>query len=214
VALSIADTGVGIPPDILARVFEPFFTTKEVSRGTGLGLSQVYGFVEQSGGKVTASSDLGRGTRFVLYLPRSRKAVESTAEPSGAEAPRGARVLVVEDNPEVAETAASLLEQLGIMPKVVNSAQAALSALEAGERPDVLFSDIVMAGEMDGLALARRVRASWPDLPILLTTGYSLNAENIGQEFSILAKPYELPELSRMLGAVLQQAGDPRAAPA
>lgn len=203
VALTLRDTGVGIPPDILPRVFEPFFTTKDVNRGTGLGLSQVYGFVEQSGGRATVSSQLGGGTSFTLYLPRTGKAVEARCVRAEAEAPRGARVLVVEDNPDVAEVAAGLLEQLGSRPRVVGSAEAALRALRSGEQPDVLFSDIVMAGEMDGLTLARRVRAEWPDLPILLTTGYSQNAENVAKEFTILPKPYELPDLNRALGSVL-----------
>jgi PAS domain S-box-containing protein len=210
VALTVRDTGVGIPPDILPRVFEPFFTTKDVNRGTGLGLSQVYGFVEQSGGRATVSSDLGSGTSFTLYLPRTCKAVKERGEVAETEAPRGARVLVVEDNPDVAEVAAGLLEQLGSQPRVVGSAEAALRALRNGEKPDVLFSDIVMAGEMDGLALARRVRAEWPDLPILLTTGYSQNAENVAKEFTILPKPYELPDLNRALGSVL--AAPPEAA--
>ena len=211
VAVTVRDTGVGIPPDILARVFEPFFTTKEVDRGTGLGLSQVYGFVEQSGGRLTVTSELGAGTNFTMYLPRTGKAVQAQAEPLEADAPRGARVLVVEDNPDVAEVAAGLLEQLGSQARVVSSAEAALRALRGGERPDVLFSDIVMAGEMDGLALARCVRAEWPDLPILLTTGYSQKAEKVAREFTILPKPYELPDLNRALGSVL--AAPPEAEP-
>jgi PAS domain S-box-containing protein len=206
VAVIVRDTGQGIPPDILTRVFEPFFTTKDVDRGPGLGLSQVYGFVEQSGGRTTVSSTLGEGTSFTLYLPRSRKPLGEVETPSTAEAPLGARVLVVEDNPAVAEVAAGLLEQLGSRPHVVSSAEAALKALREGERPDIVFTDIVMVGDMDGLALARCVRAQWPDLPILLTTGYSRNAEAVAREFTILPKPYELPELSRALGAVLARA--------
>jgi PAS domain S-box-containing protein len=214
VALTVRDTGMGIPPDILPRIFEPFFTTKDVSRGTGLGLSQVYGFVEQSGGRAIVTSELGSGSNFTLYLPRSGKPVGALEKPSEVEAPRGARVLVVEDNPEVAEVAAGLLELLGSEPRVVSSAEAALRALQEGERPDLMFSDIVMAGDMDGLALARRVRAEWPDLPILLTSGYSQNAENVGQEFIILPKPYELPDLSRALGAVLDGVAEPAEADA
>ncbi|HKR89276.1 MAG TPA: PAS domain S-box protein [Phenylobacterium sp.] len=209
VAVTVRDTGVGIPPDILARVFEPFFTTKEVNRGTGLGLSQVYGFVEQSGGRATVTSELGAGASFTLYLPRSTKPLGTVSPPPEAEAPRGVRVLVVEDNPEVAEVAAGLLEQLGSRPRVVASADAALRVLLEGERPDVIFSDIVMAGEMDGLALARRVRAEWPDVPILLTSGYSHNAEKAAQEFVILPKPYQLADLSRALGVVLDQPPEP-----
>jgi PAS domain S-box-containing protein len=206
VALTVLDSGVGIPPDILPRVFEPFFTTKDVSRGTGLGLSQVYGFVEQSGGRCTVKSDLGAGAAFTLHLPRSQKPASVVAPPAAAQLPRGLRVLVVEDNPDVAETAAALLEQLGGRPYVVSSAEAALDTLRTGEAPDVLFSDIVMAGAMDGLALARQVRGEWPKLPILLTTGYSQNAENLGREFTILPKPYELPAMSLALASVLDGA--------
>jgi PAS domain S-box-containing protein len=206
VALSVRDTGVGIPPDVLPRIFEPFFTTKGVAHGKGLGLSQVYGFVEQSGGRATVASTLGEGSAFTLYLPRSENAVSGAETPAESAAPSGARVLVVEDNPDVAEVAAGLLEQLGNRPQVVNSAEAALQALREGEKPDVMFSDIVMAGAMDGLALARQVRAEWPDLPILLATGYSQNAENVGREFAILPKPYELPDLVRALGSVLDVA--------
>jgi PAS domain S-box-containing protein len=206
VAVSVRDIGVGIPPDILPRVFEPFFTTKDVARGTGLGLSQVYGFVEQSGGRATVSSSLGEGTTFTLYLPRTQKPAHVREAAEVVAAPRGARVLLVEDNPDVAEVAAGLLEQLGNRPVVVTNADAALRALRDGEKPDVVFSDIVMAGEMDGLALARQVRAEWPDLPILLTTGYSHNAENVGQEFAILPKPYALPDLVRALGTVMGSA--------
>jgi PAS domain S-box-containing protein len=203
VALTVSDTGVGIPPDVLPRVFEPFFTTKDMAHGTGLGLSQVYGFVQQSGGRTTVSSELGAGASFTLYLPRSHKNVSTLSAPLDHEPLRGARVLVVEDNPDVAEVAVGLLEQLGNHTHVVSSADAALRALRDGERPDVVFSDIVMAGDMDGLALARCVRAEWPDLPILLTTGYSQSAANAAQEFTILPKPYELPALSRALGSVL-----------
>jgi PAS domain S-box-containing protein len=203
VAVTVRDTGEGIPPDILPRIFEPFFTTKDVSRGTGLGLSQVYGFVEQSGGRSAVQSTLGDGASFTLYLPRSRKLVRKVATRMVTDLPAGIRVLVVEDNPAVADVAAALLEQLGGRVHVVSSAEAALLALRQGEQLDVLFSDIVMAGAMDGLALARQVRDERPDLPILLTTGYSQNAENVGREFTILPKPYELPDLSRALSSVL-----------
>jgi PAS domain S-box-containing protein len=214
VALTVLDSGAGIPPDILPRVFEPFFTTKDMSRGTGLGLSQVYGFVEQSGGRSTVKSDLGAGAAFTLYLPRSQKQASVAARPVVASLPHGLRVLVVEDNPAVAETAAALLEQLGGRPQTVSSAEAALGALRSGEAPDLLFSDIVMAGPMDGLALARQVRREWPKLPILLTTGYSQNAENVGREFTILPKPYGLPAMSLALTSVLDaaSASDPASA--
>ena len=113
VAVSISDTGQGIPPDILARIFDPFFTTKTIDKGTGLGLSQVYGFAQQSGGRVTVKSELGRGTTFNLLLPRALEAPQASEEPIEPPSVEGARILLVEDNPEVADTAVSLLEQLG-----------------------------------------------------------------------------------------------------
>jgi PAS domain S-box-containing protein len=203
VALTIRDTGMGIPPDILPRVFEPFFTTKEVNKGTGLGLSQVYGFAQQSGGHATIHSDLGQGTSITLYLPRSHSEPMKPEAQADTPTARDARILVVEDNPEVAEVAAGLLEQLGNRTQVVNSAEAALRALEEGEQPDLVFSDVVMAGEMDGLALARRLRDLRPDLPILLATGYSHATEQMADEFPILTKPYQLNELGRAVGALL-----------
>jgi PAS domain S-box-containing protein len=206
VALTVHDTGAGIPADILPRVFEPFFTTKEVSKGTGLGLSQVYGFAQQMGGYATISSELGVGTSITLYLPRSR--FEPSAEEAGhdpALTPREAYILVVEDNPEVAEVSAAMLEQLGNRTTVVTSAAAALKALAEGERPDLVFSDIVMAGDMDGIQLARRIREEYPELPVLLATGYSKAAERLADEFPILAKPYQMSQLSQAVGELLER---------
>lgn len=206
VAIKVADTGQGIPDDILPRIFDPFFTTKEVSKGTGLGLSQVYGFAQQSGGRVTVESHLGRGTSFTLYLPRARQAPKGAEQAQAVETSHGANVLVVEDNPEVADVAASMLEQLGHQVRVVSNAGAALSVLSEPERPDVVFSDIVMAGEMDGVTLARRMRDEVPDVPILLATGYSQAAERIGDEFPILRKPYKMSDLNQALTAVMAKA--------
>jgi PAS domain S-box-containing protein len=206
VALSVGDTGVGIPADILPRVFDPFFTTKDVSKGTGLGLSQVYGFAQQAGGRVTVSSELGRGATFTVYLPKARSAPKTAAEEAHVETATGASVLLVEDNPEVAEVAAGMLEQLGHEVQVANNAQSAIRRLETGESFDLVFSDIVMAGEMDGVALARRLREDAPDLPVLLATGYSQAAERIGDEFSILRKPYNMKDLGQAVTAVLGKA--------
>jgi CheY-like chemotaxis protein len=203
VAVTVRDTGVGIPPDVLARVFEPFFTTKEVNKGTGLGLSQVYGFAQQSGGRATIDSRLGAGTAITLYLPRAQAEPGAPVAKGPESASRTADILVVEDNPEVADVVAGLLEQLGNRVVTVNSAQAALAALAEGAEPDLVFSDIVMAGELDGLGLARRLRSERPDLPILLATGYSQAAERMGDEFPVLTKPYSLPELSQAIAASL-----------
>jgi PAS domain S-box-containing protein len=201
VEFRITDTGAGIPADILPKVVEPFFTTKEVSKGTGLGLSQVYGFVQQSGGVMTVQSQLGQGTTITLYLPRSAGSPAAAPQPSPAAAPRSLHILCVEDNPEVADVAAALLEQMGHSAQVANSASAAVRMLEEGARPDLVFSDIVMAGEMDGLGLARHIRGRWPGLPVLLATGYSRAAEGIGDEFLIVAKPYQAADLSDALDA-------------
>jgi CheY-like chemotaxis protein len=203
VALSVSDTGVGIPADILPRVFDPFFTTKEVSKGTGLGLSQVYGFAQQSAGQVVVSSELNRGSTFTLYLPRALS--EPGAKPAGVtpEAVGGIDILLVEDNPEVAEVAAGMLEQLGHKVRVASSAAAAMAVLNDGDRPDLVFSDIVMAGEMDGLGLARRLREEAPGLPVLLATGYSQAAERLGDEFQILRKPYKMSDLNGAIGEAL-----------
>jgi PAS domain S-box-containing protein len=203
VQLTVSDSGVGIPADILPRVIDPFFTTKEAGKGTGLGLSQVYGFVQQSGGRMTIESELGAGTTITLYLPRTPAQPLARTPPTAAEAPNNLDILCVEDNPEVADVAAGLLEHLGHCPRMVNSASAALLMLEEGATPDLVFTDIVMAGDMDGLALARRIRERWPKVPILLATGYSRAAEAIGEEFPILAKPYQVGELSNALSAAV-----------
>ena len=199
VALILADTGTGIAPDILPKVFDPFFTTKDVDKGTGLGLSQVFGFAQQSGGQVDVASELGVGTRFTLYLPRSTGVPAAAEEEGPAPLTGSARVLLVEDNPEVADVAAHMLEELGHEVRLVGNGVAALKALEADEPVDLVFSDIVMAGELDGLDMARRVRESHPRMPVILATGYSEAAARIGDEFPILRKPYKLADLNRAI---------------
>ncbi len=205
VELTISDTGVGIPADILPKVFDPFFTTKEVDKGTGLGLSQVYGFVQQSGGLMTVKSALGQGTTFAIYLPRTNASPAKPLDRPAIARPARLDILCIEDNPEVADVAAELLELMGHSARVVNSASAALRLLEGGPRPDIVFSDIVMAGEMDGLALARHIRGRWPEMPVLLASGYSRAAERIGNEFPIIAKPYQVSDLSDALNATIHR---------
>jgi len=193
VVLSLTDTGEGIPPDVLAKIFEPFFTTKDVGKGTGLGLSQVYGFARQSGGDVHVSSQLGKGTTVALYLPRSHsEAVSHTPNlPGGEEISGEGNVLLVEDNPQVGDVSKLLLEQLGYRVARVDRPSAALEALSRKNDFVLVFSDIVMPGEMDGLALARAIQERYPTLPVLLATGYSSAAERVGAEFPILRKPYD-----------------------
>src|SRR3954469_15091448 len=203
VALTVADSGVGIPDDVLPRIFDPFFTTKAVGKGTGLGLSQVYGFAHQAGGSVKVESALGKGTRITMYLPRAYDA-PAIEGPDRATDHRGANtVLMVEDNPEVASASKGLLEQLGCNVQCATDAEAALLALERDPTIDLVFTDVVMPGRMDGLALARAIRERHPGLPVLLATGYSDALRHVSGEFPILRKPYEIGELSRALSTVM-----------
>jgi CheY-like chemotaxis protein len=205
VALTVADTGVGIPEDILPKIFDPFFTTKEVNKGTGLGLSQVYGFAQQSRGTITVASTVGSGTCMTLYLPRSRPAEEPKPadDDTVIEGSEGT-VLVVDDNPEVALASASLVEELGYKTVLAASAESALKSLAENKDISLVFSDIIMAGPMDGLGLAQTVRERYPDLPILLTTGFSPASQASG-EFPILRKPYALPDLARAVAVATKK---------
>jgi CheY-like chemotaxis protein len=209
VAVSLTDTGSGIPPDRLAHIFEPFFTTKEVGKGTGLGLSQVFGFAKQSGGDVDVESEVGRGSTFTLYLPQvhPHTAVESTGpgadRTEAAEHGQGRRVLVVEDNLEVGQFSTLLLEDLGYETVWATNADEALKALAEGTRFDVVFSDVVMPG-MSGVDLGHEIQRLYPDLPVVLTSGYShVLAQDGPHGFELLHKPYAAEEVSRVLRQVM-----------
>jgi two-component system NtrC family sensor kinase len=209
VAIRVADTGHGIAPDVLTRVFEPFFTTKEVGKGTGLGLSQVYGFAKQSGGTATITSVEGRGTSITIYLPRSHEAPQPVAPQSHAQAPAdpAGTVLLVEDNSDVAEVGADLLRQLGYRVRSVANAQAAVAALRLDSDVDLVFSDILMPGGMNGLDLAREIAARFPTIPVLLTTGYSASAqEAVRHGVVVLQKPYDLEALRRNIREAFEAA--------
>ncbi len=196
-AITVADTGVGIAPDLLSRIFDPFFTTKPIGKGTGLGLSQVHGFAHQAGGIVRVKSELGKGTEITILLPR--KDISPVVEEAEAPETSGSgTVLLVEDNPDVAVVSTSLLEQLGYTVRRVADAEAALREIER-DGIDLVFSDIVMPGKMDGLVLARRLKDMRPGLPILLATGYSDAAVNVQGDFPILRKPYEIHQLSQAI---------------
>jgi PAS domain S-box-containing protein len=191
VAIQFSDTGVGIPPNLLSKIFDPFFTTKEVGKGTGLGLSQVYGFVHQAGGTINADSKVGQGTTITVYLPSCS---EDIAKDSPAiDAPHAQRptVLIVDDSAEVAEVTSSLFERLGYDTDYRDSADAALKYLAEGTKIDLVFSDIVMPGTIDGVGLAREIRSRYPDLPVLLTTGYSDAAQAAPADLKILRKPFD-----------------------
>jgi CheY-like chemotaxis protein len=202
VALQIADTGEGMSRDTMERVFEPFFTTKAFGEGTGLGLSQVFGFAKQSGGSVTVESKREVGSTFTLFLPASRGSEASEGKFNG-EAARG-RILIVEDDSFVAELAGGMLSEMGFETIITHSAREALERLSGDRRPSLIFSDIVMPGGISGIELARRVRERFPELPILLTSGYS---EKVGGEhdFPVLLKPYDMESLAATLGKILKQ---------
>jgi CheY-like chemotaxis protein len=202
----LTDTGTGIPSDILARVFEPFFTTKAAGKGTGLGLSQVYGFAHQSGGGVTIESEVDRGTAVTLYLPRSRRPVSSDDANGDAEhaASGEGTILVVEDNPDVAGVTSTMLSQLGYKTVHAQGADEALALLQK-DAVDLVFSDIVMPGPMDGLTLGREIKSRYPALPVVLTSGYSDVAEAAEREFAILRKPFQMGALDRLLRHTLQR---------
>lgn len=202
VAVSLADTGCGIPPEEHERIFEPFFTTKETGKGTGLGLSQVFGFAKQSGGEIAVESSPGEGTVFTLYLPGveqvecPRQMKSSLSQFDG----QGLRVLVVEDNSSLGLFAIEMLTDLGYNPVLASDAQAALDRIaEDAEHFDVMFTDVVMPG-MSGIELAQRVRSLYPDLPVVLTSGYShVLAQNGTYGFELLHKPYSVEQVSQAL---------------
>ncbi|MDO9411991.1 MAG: PAS domain S-box protein [Pseudolabrys sp.] len=207
VALALIDTGTGIAPDALAKVFEPFFTTKPVGKGTGLGLSQVHGFANQSGGAVTVNSEPGKGTVVTIYLPRAQTEAEQAAAEIEAEAsePAQGTVLLVEDSREVAEVTTALLEQLGYRVVRAENAAEALRHLEQGIAFDLMLSDIVMPGAMDGMALAYLCRERFPALPVLLVSGYNDAARAADGHFDILRKPFELSALEDAIGQALDK---------
>jgi PAS domain S-box-containing protein len=204
VALEFRDTGTGIPPSLLSKIFDPFFTTKEVGKGTGLGLSQVYGFAHQAGGMVQAESDVGHGTTITIYLPvcADDEGAEDRAAESSLARPERPVVLVVDDSAEVAEVTSSLFEHLGYDTVYRESAEAALKFLADGTKIDLIFSDIVMPGTIDGVGLANEVRSRYPGLPVMLTTGYSDAAMAVPADLRILRKPFD----SDMLRSFIQEA--------
>jgi CheY-like chemotaxis protein len=196
---------MGIPPDLLSKIFDPFFTTKEVGKGTGLGLSQVYGFAHQAGGTARAESKVGLGTAITVYLPAYTGAEARAPELTSDDTDRAPRpmVLVVDDSPEVAEVTSSLFEHLGYDTIYRDSAEAALKLLEDGNRVDLVFSDIVMPGKIDGVGLASEVQARYPRLPVILTTGYSDAVQTAPPNLPILRKPFDADALRNLLQGMM-----------
>jgi PAS domain S-box-containing protein len=209
VVIGVRDTGLGMSPDVLAHAFEPFFTTKETGRGSGLGLSMVYGFVKQSGGHLTADSRLGYGTLFELYLPAARTAVvAASAKTPAASSSGNETILVVEDEPEVRAVAVAFLRSLGYATREAASAEQALDLLQQHDDIALLFSDVVLGSGMNGGDLARAAMQLRPGLPTLLTSGYEHDvALGDSGASSLLRKPYRREDLSD----AVRQALDPRA---
>ena len=212
VSVTVADTGAGIPPEILNRVFEPFFTTKDVGKGTGLGLSQVYGFSRQAGGTATVSSTLGQRTAVTLYLPRSHGQIElqqSEKRPVRLQVRTRGRVLLVEDNHEVSEIAREYLEESGYTVYEASDVAAARAVLKDDRHSvDLVFTDVMMPGGANGLDLAREMRREYGEsMPVVLATGYSDHAQTAADEgFVILRKPFDLRELRNAIAKAMRKA--------
>jgi PAS domain S-box-containing protein len=212
VQIEIADTGMGMPPEVVERIFEPFFTTKAVGKGTGLGLSMVYGFMKQSSGHVSVYSEVGHGTVFKLFLPLAQQA-QARAALSGPVAEQPSRhsgsvvILAVDDNPDVLATVVVQLQGLGYRVREADSARSALEILDSAERIDLLFTDVIMPGGLDGKELASKARARRPDLKVVFTSGFPGTATGPGTKFDdgdvLLNKPYRKHELAMAVEGVL-----------
>jgi CheY-like chemotaxis protein len=218
VMIAVSDTGTGMTPEVAARAFEPFYTTKPEGRGTGLGLSQVYGFVKQSGGHIKLYSEPGEGTTIKLYLPRSTAAMPWTAPPLVTpEAGGGETILVVEDDEAVRTAVTDTLTELGYAVLRAENAEQALAILHDGAKADVLFTDVVMPGPLNTRELAQRAREILPNIKVLFTSGYTHNAivhnGRLDEGVELLSKPYRKDDLARKLRSLLPRSVAP-AAPA
>ena len=207
VRIAISDSGTGIAPDMLERIFEPFFTTKGAGHGTGLGLSQVYGFARASGGEVKVESIVGVGTTVAVLLPRSHKQPPRAEQPAQiVEASGNRRILLVEDNDTVADMVGNMLDEIGFSTERASSADLALERLDAKADFALVLSDMIMPGQLDGLELVREIARRWPGLPYVLMTGYSEASATATREgIRLLTKPFTLEALSTSLDEALKR---------
>lgn len=211
VRISVSDNGIGISKAVLGRVFEPFFTTKPPGRGTGLGLSTIYGFIKQSGGNITIYSEPDVGTTVNLYFPRCLDEVSPAASAANAlmeERGHGERILVVEDNNDVRELTVQRLQRLGYDVIQFATAATARDALNDGLKTDLVFSDIMMPGGLSGVDLAKWIRVHRPELPVILTTGFADEAIDVGaiaEAWPTLHKPYTQRDLAELVRKTLEK---------
>jgi len=210
VMVRIADTGSGIPPDIIEHVIEPFFTTKEVGKGSGLGLSMVYGFIRQSYGRMTLESPPGKGTIITIYLPSmNEQPIEAEAAKSMPAIPtsRGESILVVEDDPHVQQMTINMLESLGYKTTTANDGLEAIKCLETGPAPDLLFTDVVLPKGINGIEVAKHARRLLPEIKVLYTSGYpeGMNPveDTVQPGITLLPKPYLRQDLAKTLRTLL-----------
>jgi CheY-like chemotaxis protein len=209
--IAVSDTGSGIPAALVEKVFEPFFTTKEVGKGTGLGLSMVYGFVKQSGGHIKVYSEENHGTAIKIYLPRADEAAELQIEPAPATAVPGGNetILVVEDDALVRDFVIAQLASLGYTTLPAANAAAALAYLDANAEFDLLFTDVIMPGGMNGRELADEIARRRPGCRVLFTSGYTENAivhhGRLDAGVALLNKPYRKKDLAEKVRLALDR---------
>jgi CheY-like chemotaxis protein len=211
VLIEVADTGCGMPAKVIERAFEPFFTTKPTGQGTGLGLSMAYGFVKQTGGEILLDSEPGRGTTVRIFLPPCAEH-EEQQQPAGAQPPLvggSETILVVEDEPDVRQTAVELLEALGYRVLSAEDAGSAIDLIEGGARVDLVFSDVVMPGKRTSFDLSEVVRERLPGTPVLFTSGYAegviAHKGKVAPSVNLLPKPYQATVLAARIRQLLAQ---------
>jgi len=206
VAVTLSDTGAGMAPEVLAQAFEPYFTTKEIGLGSGLGLSQVYGFVKQSGGAASIVSAPDRGTSITLFLPRAARNSAAASNVTVAPLVLPGRILVVEDEAEVARVAIEVLRDIGYQAVEAKDGDAALALIEQDPTIELVLSDVVMPGRMSGLELARTLRKQRPGLPVVLATGCTQWGSRVmDEDFTLIAKPYHREALAAAIRAALER---------